>query len=133
MPKLIALLLLATAGLSIGTLVSGSGYSERALPGGLPFGNVLAATTLCSLAGAAFALSPPGSIRRRVSRMTLLVAALWLPISVALAGNLALNFSGYRGTVWLAMTSVTTIAVLICLAWAVAGLLLGFRRRSSAA
>ena len=133
MPKLIALLLLAIAGISIGVLLSGSGYSELVLPGGLPFGNALAATALWSLAGAAFSLSPPNSTCRRVSRITLVVAGLWLPLSVALAGNLALNFSGPRGTVWLAISLATIIAALVSLVWAIAGLLFGFRSKSRAA
>src|SRR5262245_17058386 len=103
----ITLLLLTAAGFSVGSLVSGARYLEWVLPGGLPLGNVLAAAALCSLAGAAFHLSPLGSIRRRVSRVSLLAAAFWLPISIALAGNLTLNFSGYRGAAWLAITSVT--------------------------
>ena len=127
MPGLVALLLLAIAGLCIGALVSGSSYSELALPGGLPFGNVLAALGLCSLAGAALSLSPPGTARRRFARIVLLASAAWLPLSVALAGNLALNFSGARGTVWLVVSSATMIAAVAALAWAIAGWLLGSR------
>jgi len=132
MSKLIALLLLTVAAFSVGSLVSGARYSEWVLPGGLPLGNVLAAAGLCSLAGTAFHLSPLDSIRRRVSAVTLLAAAVWLPLSIALAGNLTLNFSGYRGTAWLAITSATAIAALGSLGWAVAGLLLSFGGSSGA-
>ncbi|WP_149193984.1 hypothetical protein [Luteimonas suaedae] len=131
MPKLIALLLLALSALSIGTLVSGTSYSEWLLPGGLPLGNALAAAGLCFLAGAAFLLSPPSSIRRRVCRAALVSAILWLPVSIALAGNLELNFSGSRGTAWLVASSVTAIAVLSSLLWAAAGLLFGSSGKSS--
>lgn len=126
MPRLLALLLLVIAGLAIGSLVSGSILAEIVLPGGLPLGNVLAAAGLCSLTGAAFLLGPPGSARRRFSCTVLIASLLWLPLSILLAGNLSLNFSGARGTVWLAISSATTIAALGSLVWAVAGLLFDF-------
>lgn len=132
MRMIIALLLLATSSLTFGALVSGAGYLEWVLPGGLPVGNVLAAAVLCPLAGAAFLLSPPDSIRHRASTLALFAAILWLPISVALAGNLALNFSGVGGTTWLAFSSLTVIAVLGSLLWAIAGLLLGLWGKSGA-
>lgn len=132
MPKLIALLLLVVAGLSIGWLVSGSDHLEFVLPGGLPLGNALAPTGLCSMAVAAALLSPPSSNRRRFSCAALLASVLWLPLSISLAGNPELNFSGLRGTAWLAVSSATIIAVLGALAWAAAGLLFGFREKSSA-
>lgn len=125
MQKLTALLLFALAAISIGVLVFGARYSERVLPGGLPLGNALATIGLCSCAGSAFYLSPVGSVRRRISRAVLLMTVLWLPISIALAGNLALNFSGSRGTAWLFISFATAIAVLGSLAMAIAGALLG--------
>jgi hypothetical protein len=130
MPRLFALLLLVIAGLAIGSLVSGSILAEIVLPGGLPFGNVLAAVGLCSLAGAAFLLGPRASARRRFSRTVLLASLLWLPLSISLAGNVALNFSGARGAVWLAISSATTIAALGSLTWAVAGLLFNLRGKA---
>ena len=133
MSKLIALLLLAIAALSIGMLVSGGSYSEWVLPGGLPLGNALAAICLCSVAGAAFLLGPPGSLRRRASRTALLTAAFWLPLSIALAGNLELNFSGSAGTAWLALSLITASTVLGSLLLSVGGLLFGARGKSSAA
>jgi hypothetical protein len=98
---------------------------ERHLPGGLPLGNALASIGLCSLACSAFFLSPLRSIRRRISATILLAAALWLPISIALAGNLALNFSGSRGTIWFVISFATAIAVLCSLLLAIAGALHG--------
>jgi hypothetical protein len=132
MPKPIVLLLLAIAGFSIGGLVFGASYSEWMLPGGLPFGNLLAATGLCSLAGLAFSLAPPASMRRRVSRLALFAAILWLPLSIVLAGNLALNFSGVRGTIWFALSSATAITAFGALLCAVVGLLFGSRGKTSA-
>ena len=124
MQKLTALVLFALGAISIGVLVSGASYSEWLLPGGLPLGNALAAIGLCSLAGSAYKLSPVGSVRRRISQAVLVVTVLWLPISIALAGNLELNFSGSRGTAWLIISSATVIAVLGSLALAIAGALL---------
>ncbi len=125
MQKLTALILFALAAISIGVLVSGASYSEWVLPGGLPLGNALAAISLCFLAGSAYNLTPVGSVRRRISQAVLVVAVLWLPISIALAGNLELNFSGSRGTVWLVISSAIAIAVVGSLALAIAGALLG--------
>jgi hypothetical protein len=125
MQKLSALVLFALAAISIGVLVSGASYSEWVLPGGLPLGNALAAIGLCCLAGSAYNLSPVGSVRRRISQAVLVVTVIWLPISIALAGNLELNFSGARGTAWLVISSVAAIAVLGSLALAIAGALFG--------
>ncbi|MBW8311437.1 MAG: hypothetical protein K0M64_05320 [Rhizobium sp.] len=119
--KRFALPLLALAGLSIGTLASGSGLAEHLLPGGLPLGNLLMATALSALSGAAWALSPCGSARRRFAGLSLAASLLWLPASALLAGNLALNFSGTRGAAWLAGSVAVMVAVLIALAWAMAG------------
>lgn len=130
MQKLTALVLFALAAISIGVLVSGASYSEWVFPGGLPLGNALAAIGLCSLAGSAYNLSPVGSVRRRITQAVLVVAVLWLPISLALAGNLELNFYGSRGTAWLVISSATAIAVLGSFTLAIAGALLG---QSSAA
>lgn len=131
MQKLLtALVLFALAAISIGVLVFGAAYSEWILPGGLPLGNALAAIGLCSLAGSAYSLSPVGSVRRRICQAALVVTVLWLPISIALAGNLELNFSGSRGTAWLVISSATAIAALGSLVLALAGALLG---QSSAA
>lgn len=106
------------------SLGRGAPYLEAPLPGGLPFGNVLVGLGLCALAGAAVALSARGTTLRAASLISLVGAALWLPASVVLAGNLQLNFGGGRGPVWLAMT----IAVIACacstLLWALLALAL---------
>ena len=133
MQKLACLLLLVVAALCFGSLASGAGIVEHDLPGGLPVGNALAALGLCALAGAACVLAPPGSTRRRVAAAVLLAALLWLPVSIALAGNLALNFSGARGTLWFAMTVGLGLAVPAMLAWAIVGSLLDRRARSRTA
>jgi hypothetical protein len=52
-----------------------------------------------------------------------------LPASIALAGNLSLNFEGANGEMWLVLTLVTFVAVYCSLAWAlIVRLLIRFRR-----
>ncbi|WP_149195420.1 hypothetical protein [Luteimonas suaedae] len=115
----IAVLLGSTA-FAVFSLVSGAPYLEARLPGGLPIGNVLAALGLCSLAGAAVALSPRGSVVRGFSWVSLALAIAWLPVSIALAGNLELTFGGGRGTLWITVTLATAFAGVACLGWALA-------------
>jgi hypothetical protein len=121
MQKSAALILFVIAAISIGVLFLGARYSESVLIGGLPLGNILASIGLFSLAGSAFYLSPLGSARRRISQVVLILAMVWLPISILLAGNLALNFSGSRGSAWLIISWVTVVAVLGSLILSIVG------------
>jgi hypothetical protein len=123
--RLAFVLMIAVAAICFYLLISGSSYCERELAFGLPLGNALASIGLCTLAGSAFCLSPMRTFRRRISGAILLGAVLWLPISIALAGNLALNFSGFRGTIWLVISFATSIAVLVSLLLVIALALLG--------
>jgi hypothetical protein len=112
--------------------VSGAGYLEAVLPGGLPVGNAVAALGLVAAAGVPVLLSQPGSTLRVAALLTLCAAVAWLPISIALAGNLALNFTSWRGSAWLGFSLVVHFAVLGTLAWALVGRLLAMRRRTNA-
>ncbi len=127
LPKTIVAALLAIATLAMLSLVSGMPYLETLLPGGLPLGNALAALGLCAAAAAAFGLSARGTMLHTVSLATLFAAAAWLPVSIALAGYLALNFGGDRGAVWLAISLGVVAGVFVVLAWAVLSALLGRR------
>ena len=129
----IVVLLLAIAAFALWSLVSGASYLEAALPGGLPIGNALSAIGLCVVAGSAAGLSARGTRLRSFSVATLIASVAWLPASIALAGNLALNFHGDRRTAWLALSPSTGAAVLCALCWAVNASLLSRRRRSRAA
>lgn len=129
MRTLFVSLVLLLAGLSAGALVAGPDLAEQRLPGGLPLGNVLMALALCGFSGGAFLLSPTGSARHRFAAVALAASALWLPASALLAGNLALNFSGARGTAWLAGSVAVIAAALFALVWAMAGSALGRLRR----
>ena len=105
---------------SMVALVSGGAFLELALPGGLPIGNALAAVALCAPAAAAVALSRPATVLRLFSLASLSVACAWLPVSIGLAGNLALNFSGARGQAWIWMSVAAISCALVALAWALA-------------
>lgn len=101
-------------------LASGWDGLEATLPGGLPLGNAVSAASLVLGAWAAFRLSAPGSWVRRFAAFALAVALSWLPLSIALAGNLELNFSGSTGAPWLAFTAFAAIAAFGSLLAAVA-------------
>ena len=133
MNGLAVLFLLTLAATSLASLVSGASYLEFALPGGLPAGNALAAIALASAAAVPVLLSSPGSALRAAALATLTAAAAWLPLSIALAGNLALNFASDRGSIWLGFTLAVIVAVSCTLAWALVSRLAAMRRRAGAA
>ena len=124
------LLMIAVA--SVVSLVSGASFLGTPLPGGLPAGNAIAASGLVSPAVLAVLLSSRGSLLRVVAFGSLGAALAWLPVSIALAGNLALNFTGWRGSVWLGFSFVVCLAVLFALVWALVHRLGVMRQRASA-
>lgn len=86
--------------LCLWALVTGAPLLDHLLPGGLPLGNLLSAAGLCALPFIAFLLAPPGGKARKYAAFSLALAVAWLPVSLAMAGNLQLNFSNGLGTVW---------------------------------
>lgn len=128
---LAAILILAFLGLVLALLLGGA-ILEYPLPGELPLGNALVALGLISLSSIPFTLSRPGTWLRAASAATVVGSVAWLPVSIALAGNLLLNFSGMRGSVWLAFSAGLASAVLAVHAWLLVALLLGLRRRTHA-
>ena len=124
----IFLLLLAWTGVATAALVAGAPWLEQPLPGGLPAGNLLAASIPVALALAAWLLGRSRSLQRRAAATALVAALAWLPVSIALAGNLALDFSGDRGTAWLGFSAVMMVAALAALGWGVVEHLLGALR-----
>lgn len=113
--RMTIVLLLATAASAGYPLLTSARWIETTLPGGLPLGNALAAIGLCAIAAAAVVLSPRRSMLRAIARGIVFAAIAWLPLSIALAGNLALNFNGARGLAWIAMTLATTLCALLAL------------------
>lgn len=65
---------------------------------------------------------------RVVSVTSLFAAAAWLPVSVAPAGNLELNFGGGRGSAWLILSLVVVVGAFCTLLWALAASALAARR-----
>lgn len=118
---------------SIAALVSGGSFLETPLPGGLPVGNILVAGVLCPLAGAAIVLSRPSTVLRYFSIASLVAACAWLPVSIGLAGNLTLNFTGFRGEIWICLSWATNILVLLAVAWATIDHLIRRRLRGGSA
>lgn len=128
MPKVIVAALLAITAFAAMSLASGAPYLEMSLPGGLPFGNILTAIGLCAAAGSAVGLSSRGTALRTASLAALAAAAAWLPVSIALAGNLSLNFAGGRGAAWLALSLAVIAWITITLCWAILVALLSRRK-----
>ena len=114
--------LAAMAAASTASLVLDADYLGRVLPGGLPLGNLLAAVALSSLACIAFFIAPSISTRR-FAAVALVATVAWLPLSVLLAGNLVLNFSGGPGSLWLAMSGIALALACTSLAWSLAACL----------
>lgn len=101
---------------------------EGNLPGGLPAGNLLAAITFAAWPAAAVLIARPGSLARRLAIGALALALAWLPVSLLLAGNLALNFEGLRGTLWMGLTVLTLSAGTAALAWSAIHRLISHQR-----
>lgn len=114
--------LLAATALVVLALAQGWPLLLWDLPGGLPLGTALAALGLCAPATAAILLSPPGTMDRRLAQVALVAGIAWLPVSVLLAGNMRLNFTGDRGFTWLVLTATTALLVMLVLGWAAARL-----------
>ncbi|MEO1247387.1 MAG: hypothetical protein AAFX56_17000 [Pseudomonadota bacterium] len=118
MPAVLNTLLVVVAIAAFASLFTGAGFLVWLLPGGLPLGNALTAIGLCAAGAAAIRLSPRGSFLRALSMFALGSSLLWLPVSIVLAGNLELNFSGHRGSVWIWMSIANFATVLSALVWA---------------
>lgn len=127
--KLVVTLLLAIAAFAVLPLAAGTDWLGDELPGGLPLGNAMAAVGLCAVAGAALGLSRPGTALRIVSLCMLAATAVWLPTSIALAGNAALNFADGGGSVWWVFSLAVAMGAIASLAWAGIAALFALRVR----
>ena len=114
----INLLLIATAITSFGALFFAPEYLVRYRISGLPILNAITAIGLCTASAAAIRLSSRGSVHEALSVAAFIGSILWLPLSIGLAGNLNLNFSGTRGDTWIWMNLFTFPIVLITFVWA---------------
>ena len=125
MTKTFIIALLTAASFAALSLISGAPYLNAKLFGHLPVGNALTAIGLCAATAAAIGLSARGTLHRRVCIAAFLTAAAWLPLSIALAGNLDLNLSGSRGEIWMLISLGTLALVAITLLWALASVAFG--------
>ena len=71
-------------------------------------------------AAVALLLSKPKTVSRWSAIVSIVLSALWLPISIGLAGNLYLNFDGTNGLMWTRYTVATFVFVLMSMLWAIA-------------
>ena len=62
------------------------------LPGGLPFGTLLAAMAMMSASSIPVIQSKPETRFRLIAWVLLLASVLWLPLGIVLSGNAALSF-----------------------------------------
>ena len=120
MTRFIIAVLLTIVLFTCASLVAGAAYLLWLLPGGLPFGNGLTAAGLSSAAVVALLLSKPKSVLRWIAIGSIVLSVLWLPISIGLAGNLALSFDGTNGLAWRRFTLATFAFVLMSMLWAIA-------------
>jgi hypothetical protein len=117
---------------ALGALVLGSERLEAGLPGGLPLGNAVAAASVIFAAGAATLMSRAGTMLRGLALLALVLALIWLPASIALAGNVDLNFGKSSGGLWLAGSAVIFLASYGALLLALASSLLHRNRPTRA-
>ena len=86
---------------------------------GIPAGNLLAWILAMSPPLAAWLFVGHGALRRLVAILALM-GVLWLPVSILLAGNVSLNFSGGgRLLVWLFYTGACqAVPIMLMTGWA---------------
>ena len=98
------------------------------LPGGLPFGTLLAAVALVAGSAIPLALGRKGSWLRRTGSLVLVAAILWLPLGIVLSGNASLNFvqDPLDSAFFWRYTAVLAAVTLLTIFWA--GIEAFFRR-----
>lgn len=85
---------------------------DQDLPFGLNAGVAAAALSLVLAAVGPAWLAGPGARFRTVSRIALVAAVAWLPVSMALAGGVQLSYSGWRSVAWLVLTAFVLLSLL---------------------
>ena len=113
--KLVILLLVLLPAAAVLVFATGLPWLEGSAVGTLPNGNLLAAIAMLAWPAAACLVAPAGSGARRFALAAFVLALAWLPLSAMLAGNLALNFGGQRGSLWLGLTALVMILGLAAL------------------
>lgn len=99
------------------------------LPGGLPFGTLLASIAIISASIIPVIKSKSGSLLYRMSLVLLLASILWLPLGIYLSGNAALTFvqDAADSIFFWRFTAGLSVSLLIILLW-IGGIYLHDRR-----
>lgn len=113
--NLLVSLLVIIIGCCCYALIGGFSLLHWRLFGELPFGTLLAAVAIASLACLIYLLKIRNNYFTVIVTVCLVMAILWLPISVYLAGNFQLIFSGDNGHYWSVYTKATVIVNLVTL------------------
>ena len=105
-------------------------WNEAPLPGGLPVGNALTVVVLVNASMAGWLYSAPGTLLRLLSTVAVSVAVGWMPVSIAISGNLANTFSGDDAAfmLWFRFTAVAAVLALATLVATLAASIVDRRR-----
>lgn len=83
----------------------------------IPLGNLIVPLGLVSGASLAVRLSKKASFKYRFAQLLAIMALLWLPVSIYLAGNVEINFSGNSNDIWFKYTALISLSILVLLVW----------------
>lgn len=79
---------------------------------GLPIGTLIAGILVTSLGALPLAIAPTHGASHRFAIATFALAAVWLPLSLLLAGNGRLNFAGGVRAEWASALGLLTLAAI---------------------
>ncbi len=109
---LLASVLVAVTVFAAVSLISGATYLLWPV-GPFPLGNLLTAAGLVSPPLAAWLYAGNRRWLRGFCLVAMTLAALWYPVSIVMAGNPSLNFTGYRGVPWVWLTLGSAVLSLL--------------------
>ncbi|MDX1570873.1 MAG: hypothetical protein R3200_10325 [Xanthomonadales bacterium] len=97
-----------------GSLLAGADFLLWVLPGGLPLGNLLMPSGMLAAAAIPLLVKPGGRRFRAAAWFGVALAAVWLPLGIALAGNPELDFINRpAGSLAFHSYTVATMAVIL--------------------
>lgn len=79
---------------------------------GVPIGTLIAGVLVTSLGALPLAIAPTHGASHRFAIAALALAAVWLPLSLLLAGNWRLNFAGGVRAEWASALGLLTFAAM---------------------
>ncbi|MEL6617186.1 MAG: hypothetical protein AAFQ43_15700 [Bacteroidota bacterium] len=115
------------------TLASGTQALLITLPGGIPFGTLLAEVAFVAGAAIPLAVSRPTTSLRWAGVVALIGAVIWFPLGATLAGNPRLSFvnDAADSAFFWSYTRGLGAFILVAMAWAGVSALLSRRRARS--